>query len=85
MHAKVMQLNNAHRLIKKQQQMDHNEIKLLEWPVIVLCSQVLIIIMIIITTRWHNKGGHSPVAGYSDFQLWAKNSTSLTYHPTTVG
>ena len=27
--------------------MDHNEIKLLEWPVIVLCSQVLIIIMII--------------------------------------
>ena len=33
--------------------------------------------MIIITKRWCNKGGHSPVAGYND--------TSLTYHPTTVG
>ena len=41
--------------------------------------------MIIITKRWCNKGVHSPVAGYNDFQLCAKNNTSLTYHPTTVG
>ena len=30
-------------------------------------------------------GGHSPVAGYSDFGPWAQNNTSLTYRPTTVG
>ena len=31
------------------------------------------------------RGGHSPVAGYSDFGLCAQNNTSLTYRPTTVG
>ena len=42
-------------------------------------------VTMIITTRWRNKGGHSPVAGYNDFRLCAKNNTSLTYRPTTVG
>ena len=40
-----------------------------------------------ITTRWCNKGGHSPVAGSSDFRLCAqqKHKPHLSPHYRGVG